>query len=1415
MTNKPVKPGEGEPVVDALHQAHELKARERKEFLEERLGTSGRQSLKWAEENLKKGYMGGKLDSLVRRFKAGLIHPKAFDFIIKNIARKAEERDNKKNIDIVDILINKGKSTQGLENFGANIEEVYNALHHKDEDIRDEAETFLRYFGTRKGTTEKAFLKKVANLKKLGIDHTDVTKSVEGAMAMAGINTPDSSEGVLQEIVGAEGVNTLLEPPNPENEQAIKEAMHRTTEAFQNATRASEELTGFLGELKAPAESLKTKLNDPQYVERVLKMVTEDYDLLSNTIARVDDEASKAALGDFEKAWTAFSNQVKPFSATESDSMYGLFLQQKEGQESRRVLLQTIQAKVGPFMETAFSLDMEGSLQTLQREGLEENREISNQDVETSLTNVVEKYEILLPEKKSELYLKLSKKINENKQIDAALDQAVAGQETEGLYFRNHGAETVARLVDVGQTSRITGLPLFKIGEDGLIYPNEGVNIKYLEPDLNKSVDAETEERLDANGRAIPIPKDAEIVSVQYVKPDEEDIAIIRGTQKWKPIIPIKGSMVVTLRHKQADVVDQSGKKEFLGWARSENAHVEIGSKAELIELIKEQTGADATIEQGEIFLIESKIPKEYTYENMKITNVDELNKKITLAEPITYLRGEEANIASQIKNTRNRKSLSYGEFLSYLMRRQGQVFSMGVVPSAAAGAGAAAAATAAETTEAEASNVVDLNTKGLTPKETKYVASRPRTNKGRFKVFENLERIAKQAAMGRQMSSDEKFDGVEGPASDDMQAAFRQAQQSQQDDQGQPQPRQKPRPRPDDDDTNPTPQQQGFVKEEALDYDKTGMIGQTYIPEQNYLIGLWQRTRVLASDDFMGLFKSMYEYYERRWQRRSKEKYSMVGEGLPYWGTEMGRIKQQAENEEVNQNMEAMENWGEWQVQDTLRKTSNKDQAKACFQVLSKKGVIRWDDVEMWEMLNRFVPQGVRVPIPPGHDPNVQDKETGLMGFDYLKEAIDYMWGEGTYNDWYSENNNVYNQKLKHYYEQGKQTEGDTKHNGSIEGELSILLRKHKEGEYVEAQQYEGLLHFLIEAGKGSSDGKLYFMIEGVAARNPKTGETLLSLDRLGSINGEFSNQLPMMDYLTHRFVPRKGPDGNIVHVPWTMADYESWVKTWDAAEDPKKPCMPNDAVRHHLWNYVLTDEKTIIRNNKGLRSADQMDHDDAHIIIPLADEDLIEDITMSAGGRKRFFTKEGYANAYPGYNQFTKTLADRGESTKLTNTIKGFIRFDGIMSKRYAKGNNDYARLNKAFWDRPSVVDSRFTGWHRAQMQNVIKKIAYAYGDSELIDMVETLHIETESTQDSAQAEKQKEVQQALENFGEKFEEVTKIDKGQTMLNVVQSADLSGMGEVKTQEEMAAEKSRREEMMGADSDSDSTFNDYATDLN
>ncbi|MBD3156291.1 hypothetical protein GF369_00525, partial [Candidatus Peregrinibacteria bacterium] len=373
-------------------------------------------------------------------------------------------------------------------------------------------------------------------------------------------------------------------------------------------------------------------------------------------------------------------------------------------------------------------------------------------------------------------------------------------------------------------------------------------------------------------------------------------------------------------------------------------------------------------------------------------------------------------------------------------------------------------------------------------------------------------------------------------------------------------------------------------------------------LEKQSYSkIAQWLRdTQWLRLDDIFKMFQSGWEYYTRNWQRRQKSRYSEVGKHIPWFGTEFDRINQSAETEEVSQFKEAMDQWGVPQIEETLYDTDNQDQAKACLNVLAEKGMIRWDSKDLYHTLNKFADINHKLPIPAGDPYKKFAKGSGTFNgkplegknvMDFLQDSMDSIWGEGSYVGWKRQNDGAIESAIQESYNKGEELENDPKNVGGISKELSNMLTRHMNGEWVDPTEYEGMLRFIIEAGKASGKDKIYYLLMGVNAKNPD-GRTILGWERIGRFVSKYSNQFPALDFFSaSNSDPKRDffTGDFLVNAdneprPFVRSDFDRLVSGWVSQGNSRGFFAPEDDVEAFLTNTILTTDAVQNRLEKGI---------------------------------------------------------------------------------------------------------------------------------------------------------------------------------------------------------------------------------------
>lgn len=542
-------------------------------------------------------------------------------------------------------------------------------------------------------------------------------------------------------------------------------------------------------------------------------------------------------------------------------------------------------------------------------------------------------------------------------------------------------------------------------------------------------------------------------------------------------------------------------------------------------------------------------------------------------------------------------------------------------------------------------------------------------------------------------------------------------------------------------------------------------------------LADVWYKTQFLSFKDLWNMTKEVVEFVKRKHERRSKGRYGEVGSRLPWvFGPEFERVKQAAENEEVGKYKEAMEHWSIFKVKRTLYDTNTKDIAKACIQTLIHKGEMRWDDPKFWKALNRltahYTLKGAELYIP---EPEIMPP--GKSGEDLTMHAMDALWGHGNGSEWFMENTNKFNSNKNNFEYKFKQLENDPKGTEGPIGACRQMLKDWKAGKYVNPMEYEAMIDGAIKFGKMTAEHKMFFIVAGILTRegDHHDGETLLHMDRAGELDSKYLNNFPLLDFFTQPSV--YDPVLGRKRKPNKLSDYEKWAREW--FPDELQRCEPGPGFARFMWEHMMMEDVVRTRMSKGIRNAENMDHDDAHLFIPPLTPTEIDNVTTGPSGQKKYFTNEGYMNAYPGFNHLVVSLsysiceeADEDEKKNkvvaLRDALNSFVRFDAILDNRLLRSEADRrARLDDRHFRRRAVVDDTcILDLHRKQMRHVVMEIAKEYGENWDWLYGEKFSIDTEGNRRQTQYE------QDVNNLKEKLSNLIDQDGGEKALRVIQRA-------------------------------------------
>jgi hypothetical protein len=477
-----------------------------------------------------------------------------------------------------------------------------------------------------------------------------------------------------------------------------------------------------------------------------------------------------------------------------------------------------------------------------------------------------------------------------------------------------------------------------------------------------------------------------------------------------------------------------------------------------------------------------------------------------------------------------------------------------------------------------------------------------------------------------------------------------------------------------------------------------------------------WGNVAFMSPLDVYLLVQDSIEDVKRMWNRRSKQTRSGVAQGLfgnipendlpglRYLGRlakENEKREQQAEDEEVDVWKEGLKNKDAYQLMDILSKIqTNKDQAKAIFFLLADKGRIDWGDERIWDLLNGLSQFKM---------PKEQCKRDIVLRNNWLNKLVKDIWDDSDqFLDWKTSNDSNFNTNRDKFNEY---VDTLSQNSGAMRAELERILgtytackgRNETPPQDVNPHLYEKLLEFAMVKGKMTMEDKFYYLIRGIA-------EGLLPLERLNVLNNQVLGSFPFIDYFA-------GQNN-------TLAEIKILSERITESGNRFKPGMKTTLF---LETELARDESTRQRVTKVItRSGEQIDHEDAPMLMAFLDYGGIEEMLQAFSGQRQRMTKEGLKNSYVGFNTLFKTYARVAEldqdgtarftskdATQLGRSLMAYIHFDNIA----IQAANDGKGRQSLTWEQvenetmPSG-EGRTSSMFRDQMNKLAVDIFRNYG-------------------------------------------------------------------------------------------------------
>ncbi|MDX9971227.1 MAG: hypothetical protein RBS56_04980 [Candidatus Gracilibacteria bacterium] len=471
------------------------------------------------------------------------------------------------------------------------------------------------------------------------------------------------------------------------------------------------------------------------------------------------------------------------------------------------------------------------------------------------------------------------------------------------------------------------------------------------------------------------------------------------------------------------------------------------------------------------------------------------------------------------------------------------------------------------------------------------------------------------------------------------------------------------------------------------------------------------------------------------------------------------------------------------------LRTSGNKYDLEVAFNVLSEQGFLNMWDPQIWANIFRvakkrsFVPEGLSI------DPN---SAVCKKLYDEFANAVNKIWDDpNQFSTWERRNLTNCASKVSGVKDRANRIISSV----GFAPHMESLLKEHmspKKFAPVDPHEYEAMLLYALENGKGSIEERLYYLIMGLTLKDKKSGATVLTLERLSQINSSLHSKNVVLAFLNSS-IPRP-PEGK--EHPITRKELEAFGESFlDKSSkdlDEKYQFKPNNAVKEFIWNTLISNPVYKDLATTEVRNMQNIDPSETQYYIPLASENLIKTTCITQGGIK--IGMDGFANGFAGFSQYIKNMAQMADNARsgivnantqnekemqkkifaeamrnIKEGIKSYVMYEGILTDKFEEKPTTFIRLDHDTLRNRKVAGTNHNAMHYInELNGLVQNIVQKYNDSEYSRKISPIY--TQSITD------QKRKTQALRDFSSGFDNLIKDDNNR-LLDTILAKNLTGI--------------------------------------
>ena len=418
---------------------------------------------------------------------------------------------------------------------------------------------------------------------------------------------------------------------------------------------------------------------------------------------------------------------------------------------------------------------------------------------------------------------------------------------------------------------------------------------------------------------------------------------------------------------------------------------------------------------------------------------------------------------------------------------------------------------------------------------------------------------------------------------------------------------------------------------------------------------------------DIYRVIKESFDAQEKHWKRKSDSSVAKIGVSFwgenNRWGREFSRMQEESEETRYKEFETQYRDSPGWEILDAINGSKNQDMVRGCINLLSEKGFLNWEDPILWRAFNKLSGHTYfNIPEDQSLSPH-QIKEK-------VKMACENIWTPEVFRQWDAGLDGNLKKAKEQFDGDFAKYENDDQPRTAI---LAGMLQKWSRGESkgVDPAQYEHFIFASFRDGKmnGQPDQRWYFLIMGIATRNPRTGQSLLPKDALMRANKDFLQRFPFIDFLADkespklngRIVPEGTPGTEGKSTLWTENDYRCWAKMLGTGNGSFNPTVPPADSRTESFFYQVINESITCkqRAQRMGRFSQAPDHDDGINYQSVWDHNrIVENINIESSGLSKL-SEDFWRSWLSGFDKYVlnkKAMIDNGDIE-----WKGQAQWDG----------------------------------------------------------------------------------------------------------------------------------------------------------